>query len=1231
MLCSNCQTRNPENARFCFNCGSELEIPCQNCGASLRPGARFCHNCGHPVISYSRQAGVTLQPEPSETPPARTPEDILQRFIPKELLAKLEAARVSGLVAGERRVVTTLFCDIKGSTSAAAGLDPEEWAEIVNGAFECMIRPVYKYEGTVARLMGDGLLAFFGAPIAHEDDPQRAVLAGLEIAEAVHAYGESIRSRWNSNLEVRVGINTGLVVVGTVGSDLRVEYTALGDAINLAARMEQTASPGTVQIAEPTYRLVAPLFDFEPIEELAVKGRELPIRAYRVLGLKAVPGSLRGISGLKAPLIGRAEAIALLQRAVTELKGGAGRIVSLIGEAGLGKSRLIQELQALINQESSQPILWIEGQTRSYEHATPFALFIDLFKRLFDLQPDQSDETRMNTIRDYLDQVFDENDADLAPFIASMLGLPLDPESSERVKYLNPPQLRGRIFQSGRQVLEGLLKRHLVVLSVDDLHWADPTSLELLQSLLPLTDAYPLMILAAYRPQREELSWKFHEVAQREYHHRYTLIELEPLDLEQSRQLIAGLLEIEDLPGKVRQLIQDKAEGNPFFVEEIIRSLLDEGLVFRDDGHWRARAEIHSITIPNTLTGVITARLDRLAESPRRVLQAASVLGREFSAEVLADMLTDDDSPLQVLPELQRRDLIQQKSHFPHANFLFKHALTQEAAYNSLLLSHRREFHLRAAEAIITHHPEQVSEIAQHLIEARQFSRALPYLIEAGHLAMRAYATSEASQFFQKALDLQDSTDDLGLIRTAYEGLGSVLTFTHEITEAKQVYEKMLKLADAHQDIPMQISALNKLGALHALSMGQFREGEVYLDRAEELTRRYEEKSSIPEAALIRCQICTAKADFEHVVIYMGEVVEVAEELGHAEDVLLGLEHVATSLAFMTHFEEAREKAGQALRLARELGNREREATLLTSTLPMIYTRDGDFETAQASLREGLEIARRIGAIAPQVDGGWFLAEIARQQGEYEQALEYGHLALSAALPMEEFMPFVVVLPLSTLGSIYLEISPQFRDKISEFHHHALRLLETPAGAMTGGVAWADVGFCALTLGDIQLAEVSLQKGLNTPTMFSLIERARLLAGSALLARSRGELDQARLSIEEAIAYAQERGMRNLTPLLSFVDGNIHLAAGELEKALQAFEVAESKATDFTMRPLVWQARAVATETLAKMGRREEAENMLAGARAMTKEIARLFQDRTLRETFEQNIATRLPDLSPSP
>ena len=328
MSCAQCQTANPEGAKFCMSCGSALAASCPECGTELPSEARFCLNCGHQLGQASEAASARAQ---------------LEQYIPRELLEKLEAARSSGGIQGERRVVTMLFCDVTGSTAAAEQLDPEEWAQIMNGAFEHLIAPVYRYEGTLARLMGDAILAFFGAPIAHEDDPHRAVLAGLEIVQSIEPYRNEVQRKWGVDFQVRVGINTGLVVMGEVGSDLRVEYTTLGDAINVAARMESAATPGTVLIAADTQRLVAPLFDLEDLGGLEVRGKSEPVATFRVISRKAQPQRERGIEGLESPMVGRDREIDVLRGLINDLGDGSGQIVSVMGEAGLGKSRLIAE------------------------------------------------------------------------------------------------------------------------------------------------------------------------------------------------------------------------------------------------------------------------------------------------------------------------------------------------------------------------------------------------------------------------------------------------------------------------------------------------------------------------------------------------------------------------------------------------------------------------------------------------------------------------------------------------------------------------------------------------------------------------------------------------------------------------------------------------------------------------------------------------------------------------
>ena len=811
--CLGCGTTNPVGASFCLTCGASLSTKCPECDVELPAGAKFCVSCGH-QLDGSR----------SDSNRAR-----LHQYIPKELLVKLEAAKAGG-VQGERRIVTMLFCDVAASTAAAEKLDPEEWADVMNGAFDYLIAPVYRYEGTLARLMGDGILAFFGAPIAHEDDPQRAVLAGLDIVDGMRPYRERVKGEWGLDFEVRVGINTGLVVVGEVGSDLRLEYTALGDAINVAARMEQTAQPGTVQITEDTRNAVAPLFDFEDLGGIDLKGKGEPVQAYRVLGVKETPGRLRGIEGLDAPLIGRERETSVLRALITDLRQGSGQIISVMGEPGLGKSRLIAELRHALVAEGiltsdlskagertgagEELIAWYEGRSVSYEAAAPYSPFVDLLNGYFGFGPGWTDADKYDAVKAHIADLSPHRVDEIAPFIATLLGVQLPDEDAQRVRYLQPPQVRGRIFEATCELFERLAERQPLVLVFEDLHWFDPTSIDLVERLMEITDRAALMVLGLFRPWRQELSWRFHETAVRDYAHRYTPLALEPLDNDCSRELVANLLHVEDLPEKVRQLIMTKAEGNPFFVEEVIRSLLDTGLVIRENSHWRATQDIETLAVPDRLAGVITARLDRLDEESKRVAQSASVIGREFQFETLADVHGAQQTLDNALTELQRRELILEGGRLPHQDFLFKHALTQETAYGSLLLSRRRELHSRVAECIERIQPDRVGEMAWHFLEAREESRALPYLIDAADRAAGAYSTTEAIKSYTRALEILDTVKDSRLARRAYEGLGGAMTFGGEIPGAVENYHKMLQVAEDQNDLPMQVSALNKLGNL---------------------------------------------------------------------------------------------------------------------------------------------------------------------------------------------------------------------------------------------------------------------------------------------------------------------------------------------------------------------------------------------------------------------------------
>ena len=1252
MTCPNCHTANPEGAKFCLNCGNPLPLVCSNCGTPVSAGAKFCHNCGYRLaepaavgraVSLPSSAGTSELPPQGQLPSQRAAAQArLEQYIPKELLARLESARTTGGMRGERRIVTILFCDVKGSTAAAENLDPEEWAEIMNGAFDHLIPPVYRYEGTLARLMGDAILAFFGAPIAHEDDPQRAVLAGLDILEGIRPYRERMKRERGLDFDVRIGINTGLVVVGEVGSDLRVEYTAMGDAVNLAARMEQTAEPGTVQISGNTHRQVAPLFELDSLGGIEVKGRSEPVQAYRVLSPKAEPGRLRGIEGLHSPLVGRERELNTLQARVEELRQGRGHIVSVMGEAGLGKSRLMAELreqtadgrrQSAVGSQPTaigdQPsaVRWLEGRSLSYESSLPYAPFVELLDGFFGLREEETDTQKYQKVASRVAEILPDRSEETAPFIATLMDIKLEGEAAERVTYLEPPQVRGNVFAAVTGFIEALALAAPLVLVMDDLHWVDPTSLELLERLMPLTETSALMLAGVFRPRREEASWRFHETASRDFGHRYTAVSLEPLDEGDSRTLVGNLLHIEDLPERVRKLILAKSEGNPFFVEEVIRSLLDARLVVRNNSHWRATREIESIALPDTLAGVITARLDRLDEHSRRVAQTAAVIGREFPFSTLREVSNGTGGSLdEPLAKLMRRELIREKSRLPQRMYLFKHVLTQETAYASLLLSQRRELHRRVAESLERAAPERVSDIARHFLEARESARALPYLVEAGERAAHAYATPEAIGSFTQALDLLKTIDNLELARRTYEGLGGALTLANEIPRAVETYQAMLELARSHADIPMQVSALNKLSYVVAMRLGQFPDAEQSLADAEQLGREAQDKAGLTETFFVRCMMCTAMADFSGVERYMSEAVTLGRELDARQTMVAGMVHVANSRISMTRYDEAWDAAQEALQLTREIGDRLHESDLLGSVLPLYHLRNGDLDAARKSAEEGRLLADKIGAIFPRVDGAVALGEIARLRGEYERALAELQRARQAALPVESFMPFMAVPPLGSLDLTYMEISEHLADRAAEFRNQALKLLENPVAMMGGAPAWAALGFSSLALGKVDMADELFQQGLNYPTMLMHVEKPRLLIGSSLVALERNQLDDAAQLVEQARVYVEERGMKHLYPLVAFAEGQARAAHGELERALESFARAEAKALEMQMRPMVWQARAGAASVLSAMGREAEAQSKREEARATIEEIAGLFEDQVLQTKFVESAMEKMAD-----
>lgn len=742
MKCEKCGYSNDDKAKYCENCGASLALVCPTCGSPIKPGVKFCKECGTPTA-----------PEQS-TPTDQQRLLALQKAAPPELQDKLRVA--SRQSEGERKPVTILFTDIVGSTSIAEKLDPEEWKEIVSGAHQRVSAAVYRYEGTVAQLLGDGVLAFFGAPITHEDDPLRAVRAALDIQEAIEDYAAELTGVVDG-FQMRVGLNTGVVVVGSIGSDLHLEYLAIGDAVNLAARMQSAAQPGKVLISESTAKLVKTAFELNSMGAIKVKGKAEPVTAYEVSRPKGAVESKRGFEELYSPLVGREVELNTLISAVEGLQAGHGQIVAVMGEAGIGKSRLVEEVQTRTSGADGSA-RWIEGRALSYGGALSFWTITQLINDDLGLS-DGDPELRVRlALRRRVKELFGEKAEDVLPYLAHLLGVRLEDELVERVQVLDSETLKHQSLVSITQYFTRLAVERPTVAIFEDLHWADPSTLEALEQLMPVTEKAPLMLLLISRPEREHPSWSIKFKAETDFVHRYTEIALKPLTLNEQDMLVDNLLAISDLPVAVRRLIQEHTEGNPFYLEEIVRNLIEQGAIRREGDRWRAAENISTITIPDTLQGILLARIDRLQEDVRRTLQLASVIGKSFLYRLLEAIAEAEQQLDQHLHQLQRVDLVREKSRLPELEYMFKHSLTQEAAYNSLLVERRKEFHLKVGEALENLFADRQKEfsgmLAHHFDAAGETEKALLYLIQAGDQARMTDEHNVAIRYYQRALEI---------------------------------------------------------------------------------------------------------------------------------------------------------------------------------------------------------------------------------------------------------------------------------------------------------------------------------------------------------------------------------------------------------------------------------------------------------------------------------------------
>ena len=957
-----------------------------------------------------------------------------------------EASASRRTLAGERRVVTILFSDVKGSTAMAEHLDPEDWAEIMNEAFDFLTTPIVRYGGTVARLMGDAVLAFFGAPTAHEDDPLRAVLAGLDIVNGIQSFREHITDEYDLDFNVRVGINTGVVVVGEMGSALAGEYTAMGDAVNLAARMEQTANPGTVQITEETYRMVAPWIEVKSLGGIEAKGKSEPVQSYCVLRRKSRPGRARGLTGLSSPIVGRDKEYSLLESSLLNLKQGHGQIITLIGEAGLGKSRLIEEAHTNIGDQPEESIRWVYSRGISYESARPYSLFVQTLRQVCNV----SDDDPLEIIQSKLAERFINLDLDQQTRVSRIVELLLSDHTKQEDSGtpLEGEALKREIFDSVLNVWQSLASKKPMVLVFDDLHWADSSSVELLLHLFQLTDHYPIVFLCAFRPHRSSPAWQMKTSAEVEFPHRYLEISLAPLSEIDSGQLVDNLLAISDLPSDLRKTILRKSEGNPFFLEEVVRTLIDSGMIMQDETglRWLETADYEKIDIPDNLQALLLARIDRLESESRRLLQLASVVGRVFYYQVLqsiADVVENLDDQLVIL---QRMELIEETSRIPEREFTFRSELTRDAVYQSILRRQRRMYHRKVGEAIENLFQDKLTEeahqLAFHFNAARDYPRAFKYYQIAGDQSFKLFANQEAGDHYQRAIEiaLKLNVPSVQLARL-YNSRGRALELLNQYDQALDNYEELEELGRSRNDRSLELASLVPQTTIYSTPTVKFdpQIGTELSRRA--LTLAIELRDYQAEAKTLWSLMLIqtfADGDLEKAITYGEQGLRTAREHRLQEEMAYIQHDLARPYMRVGRLKDAWQAYENSQNYWREVNNLPMLADNLASLSESYYTA-GDFERSMAYAEEGLGISKQIGNVWGQAYNNFVIGPILLERGDIDAAL----VALNNTLNLSKQANFAagVVATQMIKAWLYtmfgdLESADQIQNQILSFVNH---------------------------------------------------------------------------------------------------------------------------------------------------------------------------------------------------
>jgi class 3 adenylate cyclase/tetratricopeptide (TPR) repeat protein len=872
------------------------------------------------------------------------------RYAPAPLVAKILSARAS--IEGERKQVTILFADVEGSTDLVQHLDAEAVSALLDPLQTIMMDAVHAYEGTVNEVLGDGLMAIFGAPLAHEDHALRACRAALDMQDAARRWVErSAPGAPARAIRLRVGLNSGEVVIRALNNDLTISYSAMGMTTHLAARMEQSAEAGAIRITGDTHRLVSGYVDARPRGEIAVKGVSRPVPVFELRGLGAARTRLEaaGLAGLTR-FVGREHELRVLAARFADAEAGRGQVVSLVGEAGIGKSRLLMEFRARLGGRAS----WTEGHSVSFGQAMAFHPLIDLLRRTFRLEEDDA----AATVRAKVTAAVERIGAGLEPALPPLFYLLGVAAADDPVQALDPQIRRAETFEALRQLLLRAAARKPQVLVFEDLHWSDAATRAFLGSVLDSIPRARALILLTFRPGSDI------GLGERSY---ATRLALHNLSAAEAEAMAEAVLASADLPAELRALIGRKAEGNPFFVEEVIKALGETGSIRREGERWVLGRPLDQIAVPDTIQDVLMSRIDRLDDEPRRALQLAAVIGREFTQRLLDRIAEIRSGTSLVLRELQAIELIHEKALFPELAYMFKHALTQDVAYGSLLTPRRRELHRRIGAAIEELYPDRLAEhaavLAHHFAQAEDWPRAADYFELAADHAAAAFAIHEALALCSQAIDALDRGGESGAVTAKKAGLHAKKASLHALQSdfgrAHAENEKAAAIARRLSDAAREGAAFANMG-MASLFAHRFERAAEESQTAIAIGRRIGADGII---AAGQCwigwvQAVTGRLEASHATYT--EAYDRATAAASPFHQMISASQLSLIDSWQGSYDRSEPRARHARQLARE-SNLPLAHLIGLFSLGLPLTGRGDYDEALTVFREGLQLANKVG------------------------------------------------------------------------------------------------------------------------------------------------------------------------------------------------------------------------------------------------------------------------------